>query len=92
MDLPGAAYARNPRGWDEWVIQPARAKAQHRSVPDDIQVLVRLLAMAALLAATIEYAEIIKRRGVERLRLRDIEATQAAGNRALMRIRLMDRI
>ncbi|HEX5041052.1 MAG TPA: hypothetical protein VFW95_13100 [Candidatus Limnocylindria bacterium] len=61
-------------------------------MPDDIQVLARLLAMAALLAATIEYAEMIKRRGVERLRLRDIEATQAAGNRALMRIRLMDRI
>jgi hypothetical protein len=48
--------------------------------------------MAALLASTIEYAEIIRRRGDERRRLRDVEATQAAGQRALMRIRLMDRI
>ena len=61
-------------------------------MPDDVQVLARLLAMAALLGSTIEYAEIIKRRGVERRRQNDVDATQAAGARALMRIRLMDRI
>jgi hypothetical protein len=88
----GAAYATRRRGWDEWVIGRDRARSQHRSVPDDIQVLARLLAMAALLASTIEYAEIIHRRGDDRRRLRDMEAVQAAGNRALMRIRLMDRI
>jgi hypothetical protein len=61
-------------------------------VPDDVQVLARLLAMAALLGATIEYAEIIQRRGIERLRLREVTASQDAAHRALMRIRLLDRI
>jgi hypothetical protein len=48
--------------------------------------------MAALLAATIEYAEIIRRRGDMRERLRDAAASQAAAQRALIRIRLLDRI
>ena len=61
-------------------------------MPDDVQVLVRLLAMAALLAATIEYAELMRRRGEERQRLREADAIQAAGHRALIRIRLLDRI
>jgi hypothetical protein len=74
------------------VIGLRRAHAQHRPVPDDVQVLARLLAMAALLAATIEYAEIIRRRGDMRERLRDAAASQAAAQRALIRIRLLDRI
>ena len=61
-------------------------------MPDEVQVLVRLLAMAALLGATIEYSQIIHRRGEMRDRLREVEASQAAAHRALMRIRLLDRI
>jgi len=65
---------------------------QDRLVPDDAQVLVRLLAMAALLGATIEYSRIIHRRGEIRERLREVAASQAAAHRALLRIRLLDRI
>ena len=52
--------------------------------------LAHLLAFAALLAATIEYCEILKRRISERQRMSDNEAAAEAGLRGIVRVFLAD--
>jgi hypothetical protein len=59
-------------------------------VTDDVQLLGRLVAFAALIAATIEYAEILARRELERRRRGELAAVQEAGLRGLVRLTLMD--
>ena len=52
--------------------------------------LAQLLAYAALLAATIEYCEILKRRVAERQRMSDNEVAAEAGLRGIVRVFLAD--
>ena len=52
--------------------------------------LAQLLAYAALLAATIEYCEILKRPMAERQRISDNEVATEAGLRGVVRIFLVD--
>jgi hypothetical protein len=56
----------------------------------DTVTLARLLAMAALLAATTEYAEIIKRRVILRLNARERSALEQRGLDGLVRVFLAD--
>ena len=52
--------------------------------------LAQLLAYGALLAATIEYCEIVKRRMAERQRMADNEVAAEAGLRGIVRVFLTD--
>jgi len=52
--------------------------------------LAQLAAYAGLLAATIEYCEILKRRLAQRQRAVDIEAAAEAGLRGIVRVFLAD--
>lgn len=56
----------------------------------DTELLGRLLAMASLLAATIEYGEIVQRRVKVRQLEADRLAAQASGLRGLVRVFLTD--
>jgi hypothetical protein len=72
-------------------ISGAAQWAQATLVPGDIDLLARLLTVAALIGGTIEYAELMARRVVERRVRAEIAATQEAGLRGLVRISLQDR-
>jgi hypothetical protein len=52
--------------------------------------LARLLSLAALLAATIEYAEIVKRRGLVRAYVTERARFEGDGLRGLVRVFLAD--
>jgi len=56
----------------------------------DTVTLARLLAMAALLAATTEYAEMIKRRVTCRLNARERSALEQHGLHGVVRVLLAD--
>jgi hypothetical protein len=56
----------------------------------DNLMLARLLAMAALLAATTEYAEVIKRRVVGRVNARERSLLEEHGLHGLVRVFLAD--
>jgi hypothetical protein len=56
----------------------------------DAAMLARLLAMAALLAATTEYAEMIKRRVLRRATARERSALEQHGLHGLVRVLLAD--
>lgn len=56
----------------------------------NLQDLSRLLSMALLIAATIEYAEIVRRRVERRLRARDRRLFAREGLRALVRVFIAD--
>ena len=60
-------------------------------MPDDVQVLGRLLALAALIAATIEYAELIRRRAAARRWFAELDARHEVGLSGLVRVMLADR-
>jgi hypothetical protein len=53
------------------------------------QTLASLLALAALIAATAEYAEILQRRAARRQALVDLDLMHEAGLRGLVRIAAM---
>jgi hypothetical protein len=52
--------------------------------------LARLLSLAALMAATIEYAEVLKHRVVHRTQARDLALLQESGLRGLARVILRE--
>ncbi|MEO8245523.1 MAG: hypothetical protein ABI622_00250 [Chloroflexota bacterium] len=56
----------------------------------DSNLLAQLLAYAALLAATIEYCELVKRRAVQRTVRLEARMAQEAGLRGLVRLFLAD--
>jgi len=56
----------------------------------DTLMLARLLAMAALLAATIEYAEVLKRRVLGRVRARERSLLEQHGLHGLVRVLLAE--
>jgi hypothetical protein len=56
----------------------------------DTQTLAQLLSLAALIAATIEYAEVIKRRVKRRADARERAAIQDVGLNGLVRVFLAD--
>jgi hypothetical protein len=56
----------------------------------DTVMLARLLAMAALLAATTEYAEVIRRRALRRVNARERSALEQHGLHGLVRVFLAD--
>ena len=56
----------------------------------DTLMLARLLAMAALLAATTEYAEVIKRRVSDRVRARERSLLEQHGLHGLVRVFLAE--
>lgn len=56
----------------------------------DAVTLARLLSMAALVAATTEYAEIIRRRGLRRAEARERAAREEIGLHGLVRVLLAD--
>jgi hypothetical protein len=56
----------------------------------DAFMLARLLSMAALLAATIEYAEILKRRDMSRMLAWERTQMEGEGLRGLVRVLLAD--
>lgn len=57
--------------------------------PDPV-ILARLISMAALIAATIEYAEILRRRGVARAIDRQRSELEGEGLKGLVRVLLTD--
>ena len=56
----------------------------------DNHTLAQLLSLAALIGATIEYAELIKRRGKRRAEARERAAIQDVGLKGLVRVLLAD--
>ena len=56
----------------------------------DAVTLARLLSIAALVAATIEYAEIIRRRGLRRAEARERATREEIGLHGLVRVLLAD--
>jgi hypothetical protein len=56
----------------------------------DTVMLARLLLMAALTAATVEYAELIRRRFARRVEARERAALREHGLRGLVRVLLAD--
>jgi hypothetical protein len=56
----------------------------------DLPTLARLISMAALLAATIEYAEILRRRGLVRAIERQRTEIEGEGLKGLVRVLLTD--
>lgn len=56
----------------------------------DTHMLAQLLALATLIGATIEYAEVIKRRVVRRAEARERAALQDVGLNGLVRVFLAD--
>ncbi len=56
----------------------------------DAEMLARLLAMAALIAATTEYAEVIRRRVVRRAKARERSVLEEHGLQGLVRVFLAE--
>lgn len=82
-------WTRKTAGY-EWTT-PARLHGLHDGgVTHDVELLGRLVALAALIGATIEYAEILRRRVERRRRAADIADSQAAGLRGLVRVFLSE--
>ena len=52
--------------------------------------LAQLLAYAGLLAATVEYCEVMRRRQLQRVAAADVRAIRASGLQALVRVFLAD--
>ena len=53
-------------------------------------VLAQLLTYAGLLAATVEYCEVMRRRQLQRVAAADVRAIRASGLQALVRVFLAD--
>jgi hypothetical protein len=57
-----------------------------------VHLLAQLLAYAGLLAATVEYCEVMRRRQLQRVAAADVRAIRASGLQALVRVFLADSI
>ena len=75
-------------------IGPLGTAADGRSVRpmDDAArlLLAQSISLAALIAATLEYAQLVARRAAERRRIADLRLTEESGLRGLVRVTLLN--
>ena len=75
---------------DDGRVGDGRRASEHSRVQGDSYLLGQLLATAGLIGATIEYAEIIKRRGITRRAATMREESADLGLQGLVRVLLVE--